>query len=205
MPLDANDLKQIGDLIESAAKKAPQAPPQNTPPATPQATPADQSTLDKAKEKELADNKRKQDLLDAESAAKFELGLEAFKKDNLEHLPKEIDYILSTVSGIESKTQKAKETKAAIMELFFKQEKNVAVLNDTQKAKAKTFIALTREAKIDSANQYWEVLELAIDGLKQSVKFEAARRASGLAANSGQDKYAEAVFARSMQLNLAKK
>ena len=204
MALDANDIKQIGDLIVAAAPKLV------APPAIPPATPdpaKDKTTLDLAAEKQAADKRRAMEIEDAEAATKFEIGLETFKKDNKEYLPDELEYILSTVEAakIENKAVKVKEIKSAIMELFFKKEKNMEVLNNTQKAKAKAFLELTREAKRDSANQYWEVLELAIDGLKNKTRFDAAQRSSGITANSGQDKYAEAVFARSAKLNILAK
>lgn len=203
MALDENDIKQIGELIANATK--PKETPAPAPAPAPK--PEDKSVVDKAKEKEAADKLRATELQDTEFATKFEIGFEAFKKDNKDYLPEELDYILSTVDAlkIENKVQKVKEIKSAIMELFFNKEKNLNVLNETQKSKAKAFAALTRDAKRESANQYWEVLEIAVDNLHQGAKLQSALKTSGYAANNGQDKYADSVFGRSAQLNIPAK
>lgn len=205
MALDENDLKQIGELISKATEKfSPPNPDNKSKDKQDPPDPKDKSTVEIAAEKAEADRKRAAELQDTEFATKFEIGFEAFKKDNKEFLPEQLDYILSTVEAakLENKVQKVKETKSAIMEVFFKQEKNLNILNETQKAKAKAFIDLTRDAKRESANQYWEVLEIAIDNLRNEAKYEAARKSSGIVENSGNDKYAESIFARSTQLNI---
>lgn len=207
MVLDANDLKQIGELIATATKPAESPKPDPKPTGDPAPKPVEKSTIELAKEKKAAEDLKAQESRDIESATKFEVGFDAFKKDNKEFLPEEMDYILSVVDSlkIENKVARMKEIKASIAEVFFKKEKNINSLNDTQKAKAKKFMEMTREAKKEVANDYWEVLEIAVDALKSEKKFETVRKANGMPASNDANKYDSAIFVRSQTLNIPAK
>jgi hypothetical protein len=198
--------KELTDIVSGVMKSFnPEPKPEEKPEPKPEEK--DPSVIEQARKKQADADARNIDIADAEESAKFELNFKDFKEENASYMPEELEYILNVVNAgkFESKSTKVKETKAAIMDAFFAKEKNLEALNETQKAKAKKYNDLTREAKRENASQYWEVLEIAIDNLKLQSKIEVARKQNGLSGNDVTDKYTQAIFDRSARLMGVKK
>lgn len=136
---------------------------------------------EQAKADMAAEAQRKAQMDDTEAATRFEMAFPKQLETDKDFYPKETDFIINaaTAQNFPDKIQRTQAIKGSIMDAFFTEAKNIEVLNDTQKAKVEKYKALTIEDKRKQANQYWEVFELAIDGLKTKARVAAATTANG--------------------------
>ena len=130
------------------------------------------------------------------------------REEYKEFMPKETESILSIISGQthENNVSKIKETKLALLDAFFQEQRNVEAVNGTMQEKIAKFKALTQDAKRENVSTYWEVFEVALDNLKQKEKTDQAIRANGRQAQtSSEAEYNEKVFERASFYNGVKK
>jgi hypothetical protein len=154
--------------------------------------------LEKIEEDKKTKAEKTAEYEEIKAATAFNLSFDNFKKDNVKYLPEETDNIINTIDSqiFDNEIVKSKTLKVTIMDKFFEKQANVDILNGTQKNKIAKYKELTQDAKRNNANQYWEVLEIAIDRLKDKVQAEAAKKANQSSSNQGTDtKYDEKIFA----------
>ena len=162
----------------------------------PTAPAGEKSTAEKAAEAETARLEQARIISETESATKFEIGFDKMREDYKAFLPSETESIVNFVNGQkhENKIDKARDLKVALMDAFFKVQKNIDVLNSTFKDKVSAYNGLTQEAKRKEANVYWEVLEVALENHKLIGKGQAANRANGQPGGGSDEEYNAKVF-----------
>lgn len=136
----------------------------------------------KVKEQKDAKNAEELEKMRFMNAFKFASTVKDFLKDNKNFLPENLEAIINI---LEAKTygsdiEKETELKRAIIEQYVKEQKNLDLLPDHLRSKAEKYAGFTTKEKMDSAADYYDIVETGIHTAKNIKKVEAVEKAGGL-------------------------
>lgn len=118
-------------------------------------------------------------------AVKWNAGLNDFLTNNAEYLPENLADIIKV---LEAKTytddvEKAQELKRAVVEQYIKHQENIDILPESLKSKAEKYAGFTTKEKLETAPDYYDIVETGIHTAKNIKKAEAIEK--GGSGNSG--------------------
>lgn len=180
------DEKELAALKESNPKaydsymslkgehdKLKAAPPPKVDPPAPKDDPADLAAK-AAKEREEKEKGAKHEK-DLESSIRFTSGASAWAKENASLLPKNVESILAAAEkeNYGSTIQKAAAVKEAIVLEFFGHQANLDLLTASQKSTFDEFKGLTKDKRIERAQQVYDsIFEPTFETLKKVKRAE---------------------------------
>lgn len=148
----------------------------------------DEGLRGKARKTRQAEEDKKNETKQLESALKFNLSVPEFVKGNKDLLPNEFQEILSTAEKerYDSALDKANALRAAFIQAFFSVEANKNALTTNQKSTLEDFLKLTRDGRESKAEGIYEnVFEPALETLKKIKKAEEVGKSRSGFASGG--------------------
>lgn len=154
----------------------------------------------KSAEEEVRKRKAEKNQADMEKerfleAVKWNAGLKEFLANNAEYLPENLADIINV---LEAKTytddvEKAQELKRAVVEQYIKHQENIEILPDSLKAKAEKYAGFTTKEKLETAPEYYDIVETGIHTAKNIKKAEAIEKGGnfGIGEKSAAQEYEE--------------
>lgn len=141
----------------------------------------------KAAEKKVLETKTAKNAEELEkermmNAFKFNSTLKEFIKNNKDFLPDNLEDILNILEAktYQTDVEKAQELKRAIVEQYIKKQENMDMLPDSLKSKAEKFASFTTKQKLESAPDFYDIVETGIHTAKNIKKVEAIEKSGGL-------------------------
>lgn len=161
----------------------------------------DEDLSSKAKKLRAAEDKKSGDSKALEAALRFNLGAEAWLKNNQSLLPKDVSDIFKAAEKetYGSAIEKDAAIKAGIVQSFFGIQSNLDLLTPAIKGQLEDYLKLTKTGKQDKAQQIYDtIFEPAFEMLRRVKKAEALNKGFGTGGASD-DAY------KAKMMNLSKK
>ena len=161
------------------------------------------------KEKEKGEDRTRENKK-IEQAIGFNLGVDAFAKDNADLLPKDVVGILTLAhkETYDGAIAKAGAIKAALLQSFFAIQDNVNALTKSQRETLDDYLKLTKNGKEDKAPEIFSNLfEPALETMRKVKKAEELGRSRNGQANAsdGDKAYADRLMKQSRATHLGEK
>lgn len=170
----------------------------------------DESLAAKAAKEAALKDKNAQHTKAVESAINFKLGLPELMKSSAALLPKTMQGIIEAASKekYDSEIERANAIRAAFVEEFFSIKENVDSLTASQKSQLNDFLALTKKAREERADTYYNNLfEPALEATRRVRKAEALNRANSDFGNPSdvEEAYRQRIIKKSRKFYLNEK
>lgn len=145
-----------------------------------------------------------------ERAVAFNMGIDAFVKDNAELLPETIAEVVKIAhqESYDNQTSKANAIKSSLIKEFFAIQKNLESLTIAQKSALDTYLKLSKTAREEKSPEIFEnIFEPAIDQARKVKKaMELGRQRAGYANQSnGNLAYKDRLVANAKQTHLGER
>lgn len=170
--------EQLDNIVKGAVDKALEERAKDKEP--------EKNIVDDAKQKLAEEQAAKNNNAEMESAIKFNMNIEKFVKDNEKVLPSEAKKIIETIGGrnFGSESEKANNTRKAIIDSFIQLQANIDVLPASQKEAVERYKNLTEEEKVKQSSRFWGIVDV---GTTNKVLMRKAEQQRGDSSGNADD------------------
>lgn len=192
---ELNNLKAEKERLEKELEEAKKT--KGNPPPAPQ---EDKTKLEEdARKKAEEEAKNKAQSKKIENAVAFSYDITKLLSENPDILGEEIKSIIDLAAKRDypNAIEKANELRSAILNTFFSKQANIdALVTESFKKKATEFLALTTIKRNELSEEYWNLLELAVENIKKEKKHEELlKKGKGeYTGSDAEEKYDKKIF-----------